>query len=120
MDYNQFINYKNIIYKNNIYFYKYNGDFDNNDIELFKDCYNNWYEISYNNLKLLKEKIAKLTDNNIMMFGNVMCDRIYFKHNEKNIHYYIVFINNTIELWYIVGNINDIVYNISFTNLYNL
>jgi hypothetical protein len=120
MDYNQFINYPNRISNNNIYFYKYNGEFENNDIELFNECYNNWYTISLENHKLLKDKIAKLTDNNIMFHGNIMCDRIYFKHYEKNIHYYIVFRNNTIELWYIIGNIKDIIYNVSFGSLFNL
>tara|TARA_Y100000389_G_scaffold191630_1_gene218096 strand:- start:1247 stop:1597 length:351 start_codon:yes stop_codon:yes gene_type:complete len=116
MDYNQFVNYSN----NNIDFYKYIGDFDNNDIELFYECYNNWYEISQDTYKLLRDKIAKITDNNIMVSGYLMHDRIYFKHNEKNIHCYIVFINNIIELWYIIGNISDIVYNINFRNLTRL
>ena len=116
MDYNQFVNYSN----NDIYIYKYIGDFDNNDIELFNECYNNWYEISQDTYKLLRDKIAKLTDNNIMVSGYLMCDRICFKHNEKNIHSYIVFRNNTIELWYIIGNINDIVYSRDFRNLTRL
>tara|TARA_B000000477_G_scaffold3642_1_gene3320 strand:+ start:11255 stop:11605 length:351 start_codon:yes stop_codon:yes gene_type:complete len=116
MDYNQFVNYSN----NDIYLYKYIGDFDNNDIELFNDCYNNWYEISQDTYKLLRDKIAKITDNNIMVSGHLMCDRIYFKHNEKNIHSYILFINNIIELWYIIGNINDIFYNRNFRNLIRL
>lgn len=120
MDYNQFINYPNRISYNNIYFYKYNGEFENNDIELFNECYNNWYTISLETHKLLKDKIAKLTDNNIMFHGYLMSDRIYFKHHEKNIHYYIVFRNNKIELWYIIGNIKDNIYNISFKSLFNL
>tara|TARA_B110000483_G_C17901177_1_gene429347 strand:+ start:266 stop:628 length:363 start_codon:yes stop_codon:yes gene_type:complete len=120
MDYNQFVSYTNTNSINNLYVYKYNGEFDNNDKELFEDCYNNWYELLHDSLKLLKETIAKLTDNNIMMSGIVMKDRLYFKHNQKNINYYIVFRNDNIELWYIIGNIIDTDYNLSFNKLLNL
>ena len=117
MDYNKFINYPNY---SNFYIYKYSDELDNNINELFNDCYNNWYELSYDSLKLLKEKIAKLTDNNMMIHGTLMCDRIYFKDYQKNINYYIVFRNNNIELWYIIGNVIDVVYNVTFNKLFNL
>lgn len=117
MDYNKFINYSN---NTNLYIYKYSDDLDNNIKELFRDCYENWYEITNDSLKLIKEKIAKLTDNNMMMHGTLMCDRLYFKDYQKNINYYIVFRNNNIELWYIIGNVIDVIYNNSFYSIFNL
>lgn len=102
MDYTNFdlvINNKN----KNIYGYKYKNDIDNNIKEHFTKCFQDWKGVSDNDILTLKEYVAKLTDNNIDIYGYTTKDCIVLNNNNQNTHYYINFNNNKIDLWYFNG-----------------
>lgn len=106
MEYTNFdliINNKN----KNIFGYKYKNDIDNNIKEHFTKCFKDWKGVSDMDILKLKEYVAKLTDNNIDIYGYTTKDCIVLNNNNKNVHYYINFNNDKIDLWYFNGTYYD-------------
>lgn len=108
MEYTNFdliINNKN----KNIFGYRYKNDIDNNIKEHFTKCFEDWKGVSNMDILILKDYVAKLTDNNIDIYGYTTKDCIVLKNNNKNVHYYINFNNDKIDLWYFNGNYDSII-----------
>ena len=101
MDYS---NFKKIVSneKKQIYIYKYNNIIKENDANLFKRCFNDWNGVSDDDINILKDTIAKYTDNNINIKGRVNNDYIELFDDNNTRHYYIRFTEN-IEIYYIEG-----------------
>lgn len=101
MDYS---NFKKIVSnkKKEIYIYKYNNIIKENDANLFKRCFNDWNGVSDDDINILKDTIAKYTDNNINIKGRVNNDYIELFDDNNTRHYYIRFTEN-IEIYYIEG-----------------
>lgn len=103
MDYSKFVKILSNNYKN-IYVYKYIDIIKDSDKILFEKCYNDWTGVSDEDISVLKDSIAKYTDNNINIRGNICSNTIELYNDDSSIHYYIVFKNNKVnDIYYIEG-----------------
>jgi hypothetical protein len=103
MDYSKFAKILSNNYRN-IYVYKYTDIIKDSDKILFEKCYNDWAGVSDEDISVLKDSIAKYTDNNINIRGNICSNTIELCNNDSSIHYYIVFKNNKVNnIYYIEG-----------------
>lgn len=87
--------------------YKYNNEIDNEHKKIFKETWENWETVDDDVILNVKELIAKYTDNNLNIYGYTTQDTITFVNG--NIHYYIVFEYNDINIYYIEGTYSSVV-----------
>tara|TARA_B000000477_G_scaffold124573_1_gene132775 strand:+ start:7987 stop:8358 length:372 start_codon:yes stop_codon:yes gene_type:complete len=114
MDYSKFVKILSNNYRN-IYVYKYIDIIKDSDKILFEKCYNNWVRVSDEDISVLKDSIAKYTDNNINIRGNICCNTIELYNDDSSIHYYIVFKNNKVnDIYYIEGVYETTIFNDNF------
>lgn len=81
--------------------YKYNKNIEKEDKDLFLDAFKNWEIVSDDIILIVKELMAKYTDNNIETTGYTTSDTITLFGNDK--HYYVYFTNNNIDIYYVEG-----------------
>jgi hypothetical protein len=81
--------------------YKYNKNIEKEDKDLFLDAFKNWEIVSDDIILIVKELMAKYTDNNIKTTGYTTSDTITLFGNDK--HYYVYFTNNNIDIYYVEG-----------------
>ena len=81
--------------------YEYNKNIEKEDKDLFLDAFKNWEIVSDDIILIVKELMAKYTDNNIKTTGYTTSDTITLFSDDK--HYYVYFTNNNIDIYYVEG-----------------
>ena len=90
---------KGLVFENTIC-YKYNKQFDKNNIRLLNECYNNWFKIDINQIIKLKEIISDITDYNFDIKGYKKDNMIILFNNIKT-RYYIIIFSKKIKFYWI-------------------
>ena len=98
------------VFNNNqkqIYGYLYSEKIDTNTFNKLLNAFNNWKTISDNEIIEIKKIITNYVKLNENVKGFTTNDSITLFDNMDN-HYYAVFNNNNIDIWYINGCYDEI------------
>ena len=98
------------VFNNNqkqIYGYVYSEKIDKNTYNRLLNAFNNWQTISDDEIIEIKKIITNYVKLNENVKGFTTDDSITLFDNENN-HYYAVFNNNDIDIWYINGCYDEI------------